>query len=245
MHPALSGLGKDESLYSYNRERSPQIANVFASAAFRFGHTLVPASVMWGNERIPLHKAFSNPKWVRQDVDKVLQGLLQVSSQIRDQFFVTGLRNRLFESAPRRGLDLIALNIQRGRDHGLLPYNAWRETCGLPTIHGFNDSALGSAGPSLQEVYLSVDDIDLFTGATSEPSLSGAIVGPTLACLIGKQFADLKNADRFFYQTAGQEGFTHEQLQVIGQTSMAGLLCSNTERLTTVQQNPFFKASNL
>jgi peroxidase len=53
-----------------------------------------------------------------------------------------------------------------------------------------------------------VDDVDLFTGAMCEPPLEGAVVGATLACLIGRQFADLKYGDRFFYQTSGQlEGF--------------------------------------
>jgi hypothetical protein len=65
-----------------------------------------------------------------------------------------GLRNRLFESAPRKSLDLMALNIQRGRDHGIPPYNAWRESCGLTPLFAFNSSIIGDCGPSLREVYL-------------------------------------------------------------------------------------------
>ena len=93
MHVHASGLDQRPGRPTYDSGRDPRVANVFATAAFRFGHSLVPSALMYGDRPIPLHQVFNNPKWVREDVDKVLKGLLLGQAQVRDQFFVAGNNN--------------------------------------------------------------------------------------------------------------------------------------------------------
>ena len=57
---------------------------------------------------------------------------------------------------------------------------------------------------SLQQVYNSVDDIDVYVGGLMERPLVGSIAGPTLNCLLGEQFKNNKFADRYFYELGGQ-----------------------------------------
>merc|ERR1712098_39193 len=62
--------------------------------------------------------------------DGLLRGLMDEKSKAADSDFVDEIRNHLFEKSDKSGgLDLVALNIQRGRDHGLPGYNKYREIC--------------------------------------------------------------------------------------------------------------------
>ena len=62
---------------------------------------------------------------------------LQVA-QALDDTMSPEVQNHLFQEPGKHfGLDLAALNIQRGREHGVPSYNRWREWCGLPTFSAF------------------------------------------------------------------------------------------------------------
>ena len=46
--------------------------------------------------------------------------------------------NNLFDGEPM-GFDLVALNIQRGRDHGIPGYVKYREICQVGRVRSFED----------------------------------------------------------------------------------------------------------
>ncbi|KAK7105906.1 chorion peroxidase-like [Littorina saxatilis] len=227
----------------------PRISNAFATAAFRFGHSQIPRHFNISGRLWPLRTLFNRPDMVFDDFNGVLKSLLGPSqAQMVDHRIVSEVTGHLFEpedqphNAPSHGLDLVALNIQRGRDHGLPPYNKYREFCGLPAVTSFNEFG-SDLGKRLAHVYRHVDDIDLFSGGMLEDPVSTASVGPTFACIISQQFNSLKFGDRFFYETDRvAEGFTDGQLRSIRKMSLAHLCCE-MKGIQAVQRNAFIAAS--
>ena len=47
------------------------------------------------------------------------------------------------------GMDLMALNVQRGRDHGIPPYHEYRKLCGLPAIRNWRQLSSIVAAPEV------------------------------------------------------------------------------------------------
>ena len=109
------------------------------------------------------------------------------------------------------GQDLFAINLQRGREHGIPTYNEFRKVCGLRSLSSWSNRPKEHESEyweQLEKVYESVFDIDLYAGAIAETGVRGGAVGPTFACLISEQFDRLKRGDRFFYTHTNANGLS-------------------------------------
>ncbi|KAJ8286765.1 hypothetical protein GJAV_G00043040 [Gymnothorax javanicus] len=237
----------------YDENVDPAMSNVFATAAYRFAHLTVQPLIFRLNENyndhkqfpsVPLHMAFSAPWRVvfEGGIDPLIRGLVgrPAKLNVRDHMMVEALRNRLFEFTSRIALDLGALNMQRGRDHGIPGYNAWRKFCGLSQPRNLFQLArvLGNFALARRLVLLygTPANIDVWLGGVAEPFVPGGRVGPLFACLITTQFQRLRQGDRLWWQKEGV--FTSRQRASLASVSLARIICDNTG-IRDVPRDPF------
>uniref|UniRef100_A0A8C7SK30 Peroxidasin n=1 Tax=Oncorhynchus mykiss TaxID=8022 RepID=A0A8C7SK30_ONCMY len=239
--------------HGYNPNVNAGILNAFATAAFRFGHTLINPILYRLDENfqpipqghISLHRAFFSPFRIVNEggIDPLLRGLFGVAGKMRvsTQLLNTELTERLFSMAHSVALDLAAMNIQRGRDHGIPPYNDYRTFCNLTSAQSFDDLRNEIKNPQvrekLQRLYGTPLNIDLFPALMAEDLVPGSRLGPTLMCLLAAQFKRLRDGDRFWYENPGV--FTPAQLTQLKQASLTRVLCDNGDNITRIQQDVF------
>lgn len=58
----------------------------------------------------------------------------------------------------------------------------------------------------LQQLYGTLDKIDIFVGGILEKPAPGSLLGPTFQCIIGDQFRRLRLGDKFYYEESGHPG---------------------------------------
>eukprot|EP00095_Tigriopus_kingsejongensis_P000372 maker-scaffold319_size207808-snap-gene-1.16 protein:Tk00372 transcript:maker-scaffold319_size207808-snap-gene-1.16-mRNA-1 annotation:"peroxinectin " len=217
----------DMSRSKYNPKIDPTTSNAFATAAFRFGHTQIQGLIHMMSSLGNISQSyrvrdqfFSMDHYLARNgegMEELLHGLIAQRSAQADRFVSKDVTNFLFP-----GIDLVARNIQRGRDHGLPGYNAYREMCGLERACSWSQVPAWistSDWNALSQIYEHPNDIDLFVAGLAENHLRGGIVGPTFGCILANQFKRLKFGDRFFFSHSHKNGvtnsFTRKQFNTI------------------------------
>ncbi|MEM7312489.1 MAG: peroxidase family protein [Planctomycetota bacterium] len=208
--------------FQYDAAVDAGIANSFAHAAYRFGHSMLSSSLQLVDasgevvDSIALRDAFFNPGFLHEDagrVDQILRGGFTQQAQEVDAQLVEDVRSFLFGPPGSGGMDLAALNIQRGRDHGIPDYNSLRQVYGLDRVQSFADITSDTDLQSkLASVYDSVDNIDAWVGGLAEDHLAGSSMGELLTKVIGSQFERLRDGDRLFYTSNDLGLYTDGQL---------------------------------
>ena len=200
----------------YNAGAKPHIFDEFSAAAFRFGHAGVNDFMRFLNShgepvphvtkhtdeygRLRTSLMLFRPEQVLQTggdiITWVLNGALVDQHMPLDELVTDPLRNELFMGVGRDGepMDLVSLNIQRGRDHGLAPLDLIREflhlepyACGVLTRkHEISKCLLDFTrdewvAEKLARVYYHFDDIDLFTAGLCEHRFGDGQLGQVSA----------------------------------------------------------------
>ncbi|XP_038056702.1 peroxidasin homolog isoform X2 [Patiria miniata] len=243
------------SYNGYNPKTNAAIVNVFATAAFRFGHSLIQPILRRLNSTyqtielgdLPLHKAFFSPYRIVEEggIDPILRGLYTspLKEPKPDEMMNTELTERLFQMAHEIALDLASLNIQRGRDHALPGYNDWRVFCNMSAAQTFDDLreeiSNDDVRSKLENLYHHPGNVDLFVAGLAEDPVEGALLGPTFTCILALQMKRLRAGDRFWYENPGT--FEPDQLTQIKQISLARIVCDNADYLHNIPEDLFHK----
>ena len=246
--PALLGsMAPDITALDYDESVDASISNEFATSLYRAGHSMVSRKLqrlqndgsMAEGGPLQVMDAFFAPSLLADDpenVDFILKGLACQQQREIDSRIIDDLRNQLFGAPGSGGMDLAALNIQRGRDHGMPSYNQMRQIFGLEQAVTFADiSSDPETIAALSSIYKNVDEIDLWVGNLVEDHLPGTAVGELLAATLINQFTALVEGDRLFFLFDPELDTLQEELM---NTKLSDIILRNTS-LTKIQDEVF------
>ena len=209
----------------YKSATHPGVSHVFQSAAFRFGHTLIPPGIYqrdgkcnfgnhsgktsalrlcsnWWDAQNIVSESISQKEEV---IENILRGLSSQIAEREDSLLCSDVRNKLFGPMEFSRRDLASLNIMRGRDNGLPDYNTVRKCYGLPMVNSWSEINVEKYRETpevfhtLRELYgeHGIGNIDLFVGGMLETKTGP---GQLFTSIIKEQFETLRDSDRFWFE---------------------------------------------
>ncbi|KFB34768.1 AGAP010899-PA-like protein [Anopheles sinensis] len=130
---ATTGFSND-----YNSTVNPSVINSHTASAFRFFHSSIQGILKFYEEsrksltKIDINDHTNNPTILEQTSDRypnLLHGMTTQPMGLNDASLDPATKHFLFRFNNMFGVDLKALDIQRGRDHGLPRYNNFAYYC--------------------------------------------------------------------------------------------------------------------
>jgi hypothetical protein len=239
--PILLGPNALTPYAGYNSSVDPRVSLAFSTAGFRVGHTFLPPVLNRLNSRnrslgdLSLNLALFQPQQITHfGLEPFLRGLARQIPQEVDVGVVDGVRN--FVTGVGTGFDLPALNIQRGRDHGLPSYNQVRIDYGLVPKATFAEVTSNLDFQSrLASAYSSPDDMDLWVGCLAEDHVNGGLVGETMFTIFKDQFERTRDGDRFWYESY----LDAATLALVRQQTLGAMIKRNTTIASEMQDEVF------
>ena len=223
----------------FNPTVDGQMRTEFSTAAFRFGHTgiantitLIDSAGVVSNI-LQLRDFFFNPAPLNPSIiPEILLGTSRQAAQDLDIKAVHTLRNLLFTKVgvdpnPPPGLDLMALNIQRGRDLGLRSYNDIRAAYGLPRKTTFAQITSNQVlAKALEAVYTTVDSVEMWPGGLAEDKAADSQLGELFSTVVCNQLIRTRASDSFYFELPGQ--LSPAEVTEIRNTRFADIVARNT-----------------
>lgn len=243
----LPVMGVDLSAYSgFDPSADPRTSSEFSTAGWRMGHSqvngvtpLLTSSGPTGTE-IDLVAGFWQPDLLTTlGPEDLFRSLAANSQQTTDAQVVDELRNLLFgppTGGPiANGTDLVALNIQRGRDHGLCSFTDLQSALGLTPVDSFL-ALTGDAerAAALGAIYDDVTDVDMWVGLLIQERDADDVLGAVNERIVAMQFEAIRDGDRFFYLNDpdlaedGALGALGYSAEAIGAMTLGEIFAMNT-----------------
>ncbi|RWS08349.1 dual oxidase-like protein, partial [Dinothrombium tinctorium] len=256
-------LGDDEPISPYTGYKPdvhPGVSHVFQSAAFRFGHTMIPPGLYRRDAQCNFKKTRRGHPGLRLcstwwdsevilseiGIEELLMGLSSQIAEREDAVLCSDVRDKLFGPLDFSRRDLAALNIMRGRDNGLPDYNTVRKVFGLKAVNWSEiNSDLYKTQPemfdSLYQMYGGkIDDIDLYVGGMLESKPSEGRPGALFRKIIKEQFERIRDSDRFWFENEDNGIFSSEEIAEIKKIKFWDILVNATDIPSHgVQKNVF------
>ncbi|MEO1090673.1 MAG: peroxidase family protein [Pseudomonadota bacterium] len=234
--PILLGTDAVAEYEGYDSAVDPTISTEFATVAYRFGHSLLSSTLLRIDEQgdtieagnLSLADAFFAPDEIAANggIEPLLRGLGEGVAQELDTMVVEDVRSFLFGEPGAGGLDLAALNIQRGRDHGIPDYNALREALGLDRAATFADITSDTAlQQALEETYGDVDSIDAWVGGLAEDVYGDGMLGELFHTVVLDQFVRVRDGDSQWSEAV----LPADELAALWETTLSDVIERNSD----------------